>query len=223
MNKEQGTLMQKLTWFFAGAAALVFAVGLAGLIFVKSGAQGFSARTPPSALESHAARQARAMAMPAAARDRVNPVTDSEEVLGEARAHWADHCAICHSNNGSGDAEMGKHMYPPAPDMRQAGTQKLTDGELFYIIQNGIRLTGMPSWGSGTSRDEQDSWKLVRFIRHLPKLTAEEEREMQGLNPKSPDELKEEEEERNFLNGGQSDENTKNGEQSHEHTQHAHH
>ncbi len=72
-------------------------------------------------------------------------------------------------------------MYPPAPDMRQAGTQNLTDGELFYIIQNGIRLTGMPSWGSGTSRDEQDSWKLVRFIRHLPKLTADEEREMRGL------------------------------------------
>jgi Cytochrome C oxidase, cbb3-type, subunit III len=130
-----------------------------------------------------------------------------------ARAHWADHCAACHSNNGSGDAEMGKHMYPPAPDMRQSETQSLTDGELFYIIQNGIRLTGMPSWGSGTSRNEQDSWKLVRLIRHLPKLTAEEEREMETLNPKGPDELKEEQEERDFLNG----------DQSHEQTQHKHH
>jgi hypothetical protein len=99
-------------------------------------------------------------------------------------------------------------MYPPAPDMRQADTQNLTDGELFYIIQNGIRLTGMPSWGSGTSRDEKDSWKLVRFIRHLPKLTTEEEKQMEAANPKSPDELKEEEEERNFLNGDQSNEST---------------
>src|SRR5665213_1026042 len=97
--------------------------------------------------------------------------------------------------------------------MRQADTQNLTDGELFYIIQNGIRLSGMPSWGSGTSHDEQDSWKLVRFIRRLPTLTADEEREMREVNPKSPDELKEEQEERDFLNG----------DQSHEQTQHKHH
>jgi hypothetical protein len=104
-------------------------------------------------------------------------------------------------------------MYPPAPDMRQANTQDLTDGELFYIIQNGIRLTGMPSGGSGTTHDEQDSWKLVLLIRHLSKLTTEEEREMETLNPKSPEELKEEQEERDFLNGDQSN----------EHTQHEHH
>jgi hypothetical protein len=104
-------------------------------------------------------------------------------------------------------------MYPPAPDMRAADTQNMTDGELFYIIQNGVRLTAMPAWGSGSEHDIQDSWKLVRLIRHLPKLSAAEEREMQQMNPKTPDELKEEQEERDFLNGGQS----------HEHAQHEHH
>ena len=153
------------------------------------------------------------MASPNGARERENPVPNSTEVLVEARAHWADHCATCHANNGSGDTEMGKHMYPPAPDMREADTQSMTDGELFYIIQNGIRLTGMPGWGSGSNHDTEASWKLVRFIRHLPKLTAQEEAEMQELNPKSPDELKEEQEEKEFLNG----------EQLHEQPQHAHH
>ena len=214
--------MQKLIWFLAGAIALAVVTGLGGLLFLETGANGFSTRTRPSALEAAAARKARGMALPANARGRVNPVTDSAEIIAEARAHWADHCAACHSNNGSGDVEMGKHMYPPAPDMRQPDTQNLTDGELFYIIQNGIRLTGMPSWGSGTSHDEQDSWKLVRFIRHLPKLTGDEERDMKELNPKSPDELKEEQEEREFLNGSQSDEHTKNGDQSNERTQHPH-
>ena len=71
----------------------------------------------------------------------------------------------------------------------------------------------MPSWGSGKSRDEEDSWKLVRLIRHLPKLTAEEELEMQDMNPKSREELKEEQEERDFLNGVES----------HEQEQHEHH
>jgi mono/diheme cytochrome c family protein len=203
----------KLAWFLAGALALAVAAAGSGLVFLKTRASGFSAREQPSAVERLAARQARAMALPPGARERANPVADSTEVLEEARAHWADHCAGCHSNNGSGSSEMGKHMYPPAPDMRQAGTQDLSDGELFYIIQNGIRLTGMPSWGSGSSGDERDSWKLVRFIRRLPQLTAGEEREMEALNPKSPDELKEEREERSFLNG----------DQSHEQAPHQHH
>ena len=205
--------MRNLIWFVAGAIALAVVAGAGGVVFLKTGANGFSARDQPTVLERFAARQARAIALPAGARERANPVADSREALADARAHWADHCAGCHSNNGSGSAEMGKHMYPPAPDMRQANTQDLTDGELFYIIQNGVRLTGMPSWGSGTAHDEQDSWKLVLFIRHLPKLTAKEEREMETLNPKSPEELKEEEEERKFLNGEQSD----------EHAQHEHH
>jgi mono/diheme cytochrome c family protein len=181
-------------------------VALAAGAIVLLGAHGFSARAKPSGFERWVARQARSVALPADAKSRTNPLADSPEAMTDARAHWADHCAGCHSNNGSGEAETGKHMYPPAPDMRQANTQDLTDGELFYIIQNGIRLTGMPSWGSGTAHDEQDSWKLVRFIRQLPKLTSEEEREMETLNPRSPEELKEEKGERDFLNGDQPNE-----------------
>ena len=103
---------------------------------------------------------------------------------------------------------MGKNLYPPAPDMRLPATQQLTDGELFYIIQNGIRLTGMPAWGTGASHDEEDSWKLVHFIRHLPQLTLEEKKAMEKMNPKSPDDLREEEEEERFLRGEDSHEAT---------------
>ena len=204
--------MNRLRWFLLGATSLCAVAVAVGGVYVLGG-HGFSAREQPSGVERWIARSARSAALPADASARTNPVPDTAEVLAEARAHWADHCAACHSNNGSGDAEMGKHMFPPAPDMRQADTQSLSDGELFFIIQNGIRLTGMPSWGSGTNHDEQDSWKLVRFIRRLPKLTAEEEQGMEALNPKSPEELKEEQEEREFLNGSQP----------HEHTQHQHH
>src|SRR5262249_50296644 len=106
-----------------------------------------------------------------------------------------------HSNDGSGETAMGQQMYPPAPDMRKEHTQRLTDGELFYIIENGIRLSGMPAWGSVTEEHAQDSWKLVHFIRHLPALSLEEIRKMEKLNPKSPDELDEERQEEEFLKG----------------------
>ena len=111
----------------------------------------------------------------------------------------------CHANDGSGDTEPGKRTYPPAPDMRLPATQQLTDGELFYVIENGIRFTAMPAWGGGAV-DEQKSWKLVHFIRHLPHLTDAEKAQMRKLNPKALHELKEEMEDEKFLEGGDSHE-----------------
>jgi mono/diheme cytochrome c family protein len=130
--------------------------------------------------------------MPAEAKNKQNPVPNSPQVIAEGKAHWADHCATCHANNGSGQTEMGKNMYPPSPDMRKQETQQMTNGELFYVIENGVRLSGMPAWGTGAHEDQESSWKLVRFIRHLPDLSQEEISEMEKLNPKSPDELQEE-------------------------------
>jgi len=164
---------------------------------------GFSARDQPTAVEAFVARQLRHLAVPRSARQAQNPIPATPEVLAEARAHFADHCAICHGNDGSGQTEIGKNLYPKAPDMRQSNTQSLSDGELFYIIHNGIRLTGMPAWGDDPPEEDQDSWKLVHFIRHLPKLSQEELEEMKQLNPRSPQEL-EEEEEQNFLQGEDS-------------------
>jgi mono/diheme cytochrome c family protein len=196
--------MRSLMWFLTGAIALA-AAAAGGVFFLTAQSNGFSAQTEPSLIERWVARRVRAMAMPADVTERPNPVPVSSEVLADARAHWADHCASCHANDGSGDVAAGKHMYPPAPDMRKPATQNLSDGELFYIIQNGIRLTGMPAWG-GSDRDAEDSWKLVHFIRHLPNLTLEERKQMEELNPKSPEELKEEEEEEKFLKGDSTNE-----------------
>ena len=95
---------------------------------------------------------------------------------------------------------MGRNLYPKAPDMRQAGTQRLSDGELYWIIENGVRLTGMPAWGNGGD-DDVDTWKLVHFVRHLNDLTPEQLQDMAALNPKSPSELKEEQDDQQFLTG----------------------
>jgi mono/diheme cytochrome c family protein len=116
--------------------------------------------------------------------------------------HFADHCAVCHGNDGSGDTEAGRGLYPRSPDMRLAATQNLSDGELFYIIENGVRLTGMPAWSTGTKEGETSSWHLVHFIRHLPKLSEEELALMEDLNPRTPAQLRQREEEKQFLQGG---------------------
>ena len=177
-------------------AILVIGVVLGGTLLIH---RGFSARDNPSWIETAVAKAVRSMAVPAKARQMKNPMQNTPENLREAEAHWADHCALCHANNGSGDTVIGKNLYPKAPDMRLAATQKLSDGELYYTIQNGIRLTGMPAWGEAVDNDE-DSWKLVHFIRHLPQLTPEEEKAMELLNPKGPEDKSEEQQEQEFLN-----------------------
>ena len=194
------------SWKWAAGLIAVLAIAIfACWVFLRTRVHGFSAREKPTAIEAALAHLARDTAIPSSIRRQKNPVADSPEVLAEARAHWADHCAVCHANDGGGDTEMGRGLYPPPPDMRQKDTQQKSDGVLFYIIENGIRLSGMPAWGS-EGQDPQESWKLVRFIRHLPQLTAAEKSEMEKLNPKGPEERKEEKEEEKFLKGENTDE-----------------
>ena len=182
---------------------VVVVVVLAGALIYSVARKGISTRVEPSWIEERAALAMRRLATPAAVRDRTNPVARTPAVLEDGLAHFADHCASCHGNDGAG-TELGKSLYPPVPDMRTSRTQDLTDGELFSIIENGIRLTGMPAWGNGTPEGEADSWALVHFIRRLPSLPADDVARMQELNPKSPAEFREEEEARRFLAGEES-------------------
>jgi mono/diheme cytochrome c family protein len=146
--------------------------------------------------------QGAALGIPARAKHLKNPIPANAEMVEHGRNHWADHCATCHANNGSGETEIGRNLYPKAPDIRGPETQSLSDGELYYIIRNGVRMTGMPGWGNPQDGDyDHESWMLVQFIRHLPQLTADEEEVMKRLNPKSVAERKEEQEEDDFLYG----------------------
>ena len=179
---------------------VVLAAGLAIAAGVSMLHDGLSARATPTAMEAMFARNARGLSIPAGARNEHNPIVSSDQTLREARAHFADHCATCHGNEGSGDTMYGKGMYPKPPDLRLPETQKLSDGELFWIIENGIRFTGMPAFGGGHGSQE-DSWKLVLFIRHLPHLAMEERVEMERENPKGPHDREEDQEEQDFLRG----------------------
>jgi mono/diheme cytochrome c family protein len=166
---------------------------------------GLSTRTEPSRVETIAARWIRSLSVTSDAKALANPWAGkaNAQALDAAKTHWADHCASCHANDGSGNTEMGRNLYPRAPDMRLPGTQSLTDGELYYIIRNGVRLTGMPAWGNAALKQDDESWQLVLFIRHLPNMGMEEIESMKALNPRTDADRNEELQEQNFLNGGE--------------------
>lgn len=181
-------------------ALLVLAVAATAAVYAIS-RRGLGTRAVPSAAEEWVARAVRRLATPAALRQTRNPIEPTQAVLDEALGHFADHCATCHGNDGSGKTSLGQSFYPKAPDMRASETQSLSDGELFSIIENGIRLTGMPAWGDGTPEGERSTWGLVHFIRRLPSLSDEEVERMETLNPRTPAQFREEEEARRFLAG----------------------
>jgi mono/diheme cytochrome c family protein len=165
----------------------VVAVAIMAMAVLQILQHGVSARDTPTAAEGAIAGALRRAAVPRAARAMKNPTPLDDAVLAEGRAHWADHCATCHGLDGKGNTEVGRGLYPKVPDMSD-GSPDLSDGELFYIIANGVRLTGMPGWGD---ENKDETWHLVHFIRHLPKLTPAE---LESLR-------KENESESEFLSG----------------------
>ena len=160
---------------------VVILAALAGVIsfVIWFSNHGFSAREKPSWIETVLARQARKIATPAAAKEMKNPQPVTEASTAEAREHFVEHCSVCHGSTGRGDTLYGRNLYPKVPDLTQADTQQLTDGELFYIISNGVRFTGMPAFGGEDS--PESIWALVSFIRRLPKLTPEEIKQLQEM------------------------------------------
>ena len=174
---------------------------------------GLSARVKPSGWEIWTATRLRSLAIPREQKMQKNPFSANDLLLKEAREHFADHCASCHANDGSGHTALGQGLNPQAPDMRLPDTQSKSDGELYSIIHNGIRFSGMPAWGLDGKDD--DSWKLVLFIRHLPQLSADEIRDMEKYNPKRDAEKAEEQEEEDFLSG--KSDGTSGNQHSHQH------
>jgi len=161
------------SWRIFRLVLLGIAISVAAYVTVLI-RRGFSTTDEPSSLEKVAARTVRNLAIPSSARNEENPWKPTPDTLKQARERFMDRCAVCHGNDGSGKTQIGQNLYPKVPDLRLPQTQKLTDGEIRYIIKNGVRLTGMPAWGNPHEELDQDSWKLVLVIRDLRQATEEE-------------------------------------------------
>lgn len=131
-----------------------------------------SARSKPSSLETRLANAAKDVVIPLESQNLKNPTPDTELTVAQGRQIFIAHCALCHSVDGHSQNPLGLAMYPPAMDLTSPHVQGWKDAELFWIINNGIRLTGMPGWSGMLSSD--DIWKVTRFIHALPSLTPAE-------------------------------------------------
>lgn len=164
--------MKVLKTFLVAVLLAVVILAACGWLLVR---RGFRATTAPSGLETFVARTMRGLSVPTAERAAKNPIAETSDSLQQGRELFVTQCAACHGIDGSGKTQVGVSLYPRVPDLRAASTQNLSDGELHYIIENGVQLTGMPAWGSPHQESSGNSWKLVVFIRSLQPLSKEEQ------------------------------------------------
>ncbi len=131
---------------------------------------GLRADTAPGPVETTIARRLVVLSIPASVRSRTNPHAGDADAWRTAADHFGEHCAICHGADGRGRTPFASTMYPPVPDLASDAVQRLSDGAIFAVIQHGVRWTGMPAFAS--SHDEDETWRLVSFVRQVPRLTA---------------------------------------------------
>jgi mono/diheme cytochrome c family protein len=158
---------------------VVLVVVLIVIVYARTiRAGGLSADAEPGSVERAVATRLVQLSIPAGAQQQQNPFEASADTWRTAADHYADHCMICHGADGRGHTEIGEHMYPNVPDLADPSVQKLSDGSLFFIIQNGVRWTGMPAWKE--EHTPEDTWRLVSFMRKIPTLTPDEVKSIGG-------------------------------------------
>ena len=153
----------------AAIVVVLLAIAAVGLYsYIVSG--GLIARQRPLAVEKNVTRWMLDVSVPDSAKTMKNPLTtDSGSVDAFAGQElYKQKCEICHGYDGTGKTEAGGGEYPQPLDLRGPEVSHATDGELFYFIRNGIRNTAMPGW----QLPDQDTWRLVLYMRNLPKVAS---------------------------------------------------
>src|SRR6516162_11692835 len=168
MSPAQQASMKRV---LCDALDLLSCIALGVLVITLTGViSGCTAHRQPSKVETTLANMAKDVVIPIEAEGNQNPLPDTDEVMKQGQQMFLQSCALCHGTDGHGRTDLGRNMYPPAMDMTSPHVQHWSDAQLFWIIQNGVRLTGMPSWKSSIS--DEDTWRLAHFIHHLPRLAA---------------------------------------------------
>jgi predicted CXXCH cytochrome family protein len=155
--------------FLIGTATVCVVMAAIFLHYVRTG--GMTARQKPSRFESFVAGTLVNFSIPKSAKELKNPLGDNSDP-NEGRALYQKDCEVCHGFDGNGRTTAGTGLFPPPPRLSHDALEKRgrTDGELFYLVRNGVRNTAMPAW----QLPDQQIWQLVTYVRDLPQTVTME-------------------------------------------------
>ena len=155
---------------------LLVAAGAAAIVY--TGSFNTSAEVPPGKMETRLATLALNKSVERRAPNKKNPLPSTPENLRGGLAHFRENCVVCHGAPGVDPGEIGQGLNPGAPDLTLPRVQERTDGQLYWLVDEGIRMSGMPAFGP--THGENELWQIVAFLRHLPEITEQEKAQLQG-------------------------------------------
>jgi mono/diheme cytochrome c family protein len=151
---------------------IVMIVGLVVVIGLLAGWIGFSsfnlaALPEPGGKETALATRAKHQLVARASREGIPPRPKDRAVsAAQGDKVYAINCSLCHGEDGRATSPMGRWMYPRAADLSSPQTQSYSDEQLFWVVKNGIRLSGMP--GFAKLETDEHIWNMVDHLRTLP-------------------------------------------------------
>jgi mono/diheme cytochrome c family protein len=166
------TMWKMLLGFVLG---MVFTI-LVPVLMLAAGMIDVGADHEPGRLETRLGTWARDRAVAMHAPKQKNPHGDAAAIAA-GLAHYRENCLVCHGAPGVDGGEMAKGLNPPAPPLDMDDDSR-PEGEVFWIIKHGLRMTPMPAFGPSHTDDE--IWKIAAFVHHLPDLTDQEKAALQA-------------------------------------------
>lgn len=164
--------------FIAGVIVGILLMIVVPLLVAASGLINMGAAQGPGMLEKTMARWAFGRSLAVHAPRKENPLANDPKARATGLVHFGAMCAQCHGAPGVQPDELAAGLNPPAPVLEEE-VSDFSDGELFWIVKNGVRMTGMPAFGPTHTDDE--IWAIAAFLRHLPELTAAEQKELREM------------------------------------------
>lgn len=151
-------MRSRIAWTIFGLAVVLIAIALMRF--------NLTALNNPGRLETQVANLAKHVAISRASRRPIPPrPKDVNASVDDGNTQYGLNCNVCHGTDGHGQTAPGQWMYPRAADLTSTQVQSYSDQEMFWIIQNGIRFTGMPAFGKVETPNQ--IWDLVNYVRTL--------------------------------------------------------
>jgi len=169
--------MKKALFYTIMLTAAEVILGLIVTLLVLP-SMNWSATNKPGALETTIANYTISRWVRRGANNQSNPLLpETSDNLKTAKAEFSEHCATCHGLDGSGVNRIEADFYPPVPKLT-GQIQSWSDGQIYYVIANGIGWSAMP--GFSRNHESEDIWDTVLWIRHLAKLTPDEKAQLEN-------------------------------------------
>ncbi len=156
-------------------AAVLVVLALAGLALIYSGLFDVAASSPDNGMVKWALRRTSHYSVARRAKGIQVPRLDDPAMVKRGLIHYYEMCSVCHGAPGEKPSEIAQGLNPYPPELAEKAEPDEA-AQWFWIVKNGIKMTGMPAFG--VTHTDEEVWDIIAFVEAMPKLSPEQYQKM---------------------------------------------